>query len=111
VNAKTHKVGEERLLNEKQITDEECFAWVLNIGKVLPTLLKAVKAAAAQAKAEGDGKLIKGVTSVITSKKKSKAPKINVSKVRKVALAEMKTVRNIITASAILTPYIKAVSK
>jgi len=111
VGGKTHKVGQERLLNEKVITDEECFAWVLNIGKTLPELLKTIKAAANQAKAEGDGKLIKGVTSVIAAKKKSKAPKINVSKVRKAALAEMKTVRNIVTAAAILTPYIKADSK
>jgi hypothetical protein len=111
VNGKTHKVGEERLLNEKQITDQECFAWILNIGKSLPALMKTIKAAAQQAKAEGDGKLIKGVTSVIASKKKSKAPKINVSKVRKVALAEMKTVRNIVTASSILTPYIKGKTK
>lgn len=111
VNGKTHKVGEERLLNEKQITDEECFKWVLNIGKVLPSLMKTIKQAATQAKNEGDGKLIKGVTSVIASKKKSKAPKINVAKVRKVALAEMKTVRNIVTASAILTPYIKGETK
>ena len=73
--------------------------------------MKTIKAAAQQAMAEGDGKLIKGVTSVIAAKKKSKVPKINVSKVRKVALAEMKTVRNIVTAAAILTPYIKADKK
>lgn len=111
VSERTKKVGEERLLDETKISDEECFAWMLNIGKSLPALLRTVKAAAAQAKSEGDGKLIKGVTSVITQKKKSKAPKINTAKIRKAAIAEMKTVRNISTAAAILTPYIKGGKK
>ena len=111
VSEKTKRVGEERLLDETKISDEECFAWILNIGKSLPAILRTVKAAAAQAKSEGDGKLIKGVTSVITAKKKTKAPKINTAKIRKAAIAEMKTVRNITTAAAILTPYIKADKK
>lgn len=111
VEVKTKKVGEERLLDETKITDDECVSWILNLSKSLPALMRTVKAAAAQAVAEGDGKLIKGVTSVITAKKKSKAPKINVSKIRKAALADMKTVRNLTTASKILTPYIKASKK
>ena len=102
--ADVKKHSEKNEIKENKMSELEMLTWINKAEKVLPALVDAIKNAKSDMMEE-DGKMYKGLLSVVTGKVEKS--KIKFTKLRKVIRKQMQRVKNINSITSVVAGYIK----